>query len=148
MKYWEDIELNESKTSKGSYTLTAEEIIDYASQWDPMPFHLSEEAAKLTPVGQLFASSMHSIAIGSKLGHELMVDDVAIGVGLGWQDVRFPQPVLAGDTLRVRTTVIEKRLSKSNPGQGIMTTLMELLKADDSVAVSYKLVNMVGCRPQ
>ncbi len=147
MKYWEDVELNQSRLSTRSYTLTAQEIIDYAREWDPMPFHIDEAAAKQSPIGQLFASSVHSIAIGVKLGHEMMSEEIAIIAGLGWQDVRFPQPVFAGDTLRIRSTVIDKRASKSKPERGIMTTLMELIKADDSVAVSYKIINLLWRRP-
>lgn len=148
MKYWEDIELNQPRVSTQSYTMTQEEIIEYASEWDPMPFHLDPEFAKHTPIGELFASSVHSIAIGVKLGHELMDSEVAIIAGLGWQDVQFPQPVVVGDELRIRSTVIEKRPSKSKPERGIITTLMELIKADDSVAVSYKIVNILWRQPQ
>lgn len=148
MQYWEDIELNQPRVSSQSRTLSAEEIINYAAEWDPMPFHTDEEVARQSPIGQLFASSVHSIAIGVKLGHELMDSEVAIIAGLGWQDVRFPQPVFAGDELRIRSTVIEKRPSNSKPERGIITTLMELIKADDSVAVSYKIINLVWRKPE
>ena len=73
--------------------------------------------------------------------------EMAAIAGLGWEDVRFPQPVVAGEALRVRSTVVDKRKSNSKPDRGIVTTLMELLKPDDSVAVSFKIVNLVWCRP-
>ena len=147
MNYFEDIPLNLAMTSPTSRSLSSEDIVGYAREWDPMPFHVDEEAARQGPIGKLFASSLHTVAITVRLAHDMMDKESAAIAGLSWQDVRFSQPVFAGDELRVRSTVIEKRLSRSKPDRGVVTTLMELIKSDESVAVSFKIVNLVACNP-
>ena len=77
-------------SSNAPHTLTAEEIKRFAGEWDPMPFHVDEEMAKLSPIGKLFASSVHTIAIGIRLSHDMMEKDIAVIAGLGWNDLKFP----------------------------------------------------------
>lgn len=148
MLYFEDIILHERRESSATHKVTAEDIKRYASEWDPMPFHLDEAVAALTPMGKLFASGAHNIAISIKLSHTMMERQVAAIAGLGWQDVRFPLPVFAGDELRLRTEIVDKRLSQSKPDRGIVTTQMSLLNQEGSVVTEYKILTMVLCRPQ
>ena len=117
MEYFEDIEarIGNGQTSQESYELTAEKIIAFCSTWDPLPFHTDEEAAKQTPIGRLFTSGIHTIAIAIKLGHQMRTEPLAVVAGLGWDEARFHVPVCAGDTLRLRGQIIEARLSKSRP---------------------------------
>ena len=147
MKFYEDVPLNEPHHSTETYTVSAEEIMSFAGKWDPMPFHLDEQAAKQTPIGKLFASSIHTIAIGVRISHTMMKEEMAVIAGLGWQDVRFPVPVCAGDTLRMCAEVIEKRESRSHPDRGIVTSQNKVINQNDEVVAEYKIVSLMMKHP-
>ena len=147
MKYFEDIELNAPRYSPNGHTVSAEEIITFAKQWDPMPFHIDEEIARQSPIGKLFASSAHTISIGIKLSHDMMEKDIAVIAGLRWNDLRFPLPVCAGDTLRLQSEIIEKRESRSKPDRGMITSLNTLINQNDEVVAEYKIVTMMFRKP-
>lgn len=148
MLYFEDIELNKPRHSEQTYAVTADDIKQFASQWDPMPFHLDEDIAALSPIGKLFASGIHSVAIGIRLSHTMMEKDLAVIAGLGWNDVRFPVPVCVGDVLRMKSEVIEKRVSKSKPDRGLIVSLNQLINQHDEVATEYKITTMMLCNPE
>ena len=148
MLYFEDIDIGMRQASPAAYTVTKQEIIEFAQNWDPMPFHIDEAVAAQSPIGKLFASSIHTIALGVKLSHSIQSMDLAVIAGLGWQDVRFPHPVCAGDTLRVETEVLDKRESRSKPDRGIMTTEIRIINQDDILCASYSIINLVFRRPQ
>ena len=143
MKFFEDFEIGVVHTSEQDYEISKEELIHFAQQWDPMPFHLDEDIAKQTYVGELFTSSLHTVAIGVKLAHGMKQEEGAVVAGLGWDEVRFHKPVVVGDRLRVRAFIVNKRESKSKPDRGIITTQMELFNQDDETVASYKLSSMV-----
>lgn len=147
MLYFEDVELNKAHHSQETCTVTADDIKQFAAQWDPMPFHLDENIARLSPIGKLFASGIHSVAIGIRLSHTMMEQEMAVVAGLGWNDVRFPAPVCVGDVLRMKSEVIEKRLSKSQPGRGIVISLNSLINQDGVTVTEYKIVTLMLCRP-
>lgn len=95
-------------------------ILFSALTHNPAAVHLDHEYAKTTEFGKPLMNSVFTL--GLVVG--LSVGDTTLGTtvgNLGWQDVRFPRPVFAGDTIRAETTVIEVRASKSRPGQGIVT---------------------------
>lgn len=143
MRFYEDFELNIPHTSEAEYEVTKEEIIAFASQWDPMPFHLDEEVAKASPLGKLFASSIHTVAIGVRLAHTMIEEEAAMVAGLGWDELRFLIPVCVGDRLRVRSQFIDRRESKSKPDRGILISLNEVLNQHDEVVAHYKMSSMI-----
>ncbi|MBB3047046.1 acyl dehydratase [Litorivivens lipolytica] len=143
MRYFEDIVVGQRVKGTDTYTLTAEEIKTYAAQWDPLPFHTDEEAARQSPIGKLFASSIHTVALGVKLSHAIKQDAMAVIAGLGWDEVRFHLPVCADDTLRVEAEICSKRESISKPDRGICVTLIELYNQHDQLAVEYKIASLV-----
>ena len=145
--YFEDIELNKSRHSDETYTVTAEDIKQFAAQWDPMPFHLDDDIAKLSPIGKLFASGIHSVAIGIRLSHTMMEKKLAVIAGLGWNDVRFPVPVCVGDVLRMKSEIIEKRESRSKLDRGIIVSLNQLINQNNEVATEYKIVTLMMRKP-
>lgn len=147
MLFYEDIEINKPLESTETYTFTEDEIIGFAGKWDPMPFHIDKDYAKASDIGALFASSIHSMAVGVKLSHTMMHEELAVIAGLGWQDVKFPKPIFANDTVRIRSTIIEKRESKSKPDRGIMTTLNTILNQHGDVVAEYKLVSIILKKP-
>ena len=148
VEYFEDIVVGTVRESTETYELTSEEIVEFCSKWDPLPFHVDERAAAATPVGKLFTSAIHSIAIAIRLGHEMNSEPTATEIGLGWDEVRFHVPACAGDRLRLRGEVLETRLSTSKPHLGIIQTRLTLLNQRRETVVSLRAAAMVRRRPQ
>ncbi len=143
MLYFDDLTMDMASESSDSYTFTAEEIKSFAGKWDPMPFHIDEDIAKASPIGALFASSIHIIAAAIKLSHAFNNDELAAIAGLGWNDVRFIKPVFADDSIHVKSEVVELRESKSKPDQGIMTTKTTIYNQHDEQIGEYKIATLV-----
>lgn len=107
MDYYEELTVGDSD-SFGEYEVTAEEVTAFASQYDPQPIHTDPEAAEGTMFGGLVASGWHTAAMTMRL----LVDHKLTGSGAmgayGVDALRWPEPVRPGDTLSVRTEVVEK----------------------------------------
>jgi acyl dehydratase len=107
MDYFEDLEVGATETT-GSREVTAEEIVSFAEQYDPQPFHVDVEAAAETPFGGLVASGWHTAAVTMRL----LVEDVLAGTAtrgaLGVDELRWHRPVRPGDTLTVETEIVDK----------------------------------------
>ena len=119
MKYLEDFEPGQQFGS-GSITVDAEQIKSFAKQFDPQPFHLDDEAARATFFQGLAASGWHTAALTMRLIVEGEVQIAGGIVGAGADEFRWPRPVRPGDTLTVRSEVLEVRPSKSRPEQGLI----------------------------
>lgn len=119
VRYLEDLAVGQVFGS-GSLTVTAEEIIAFAAQYDPQPFHLDDAAARQTMFGGLAASGWHTAALTMRLlvGGEFRPAGGIIGGGM--DELRWPRPLCPGDTLRLETEVMEVRPSRSRPQQGLV----------------------------
>ncbi|WJY18309.1 MaoC family dehydratase [Alteriqipengyuania flavescens] len=120
MIHYEDLVVGETEEF-GAYEVTREEVIEFASKYDPQPFHLDDEAAAATHFGRLSASGWHTAAMTMRM----MVDNFSkkqrASLGSpGIDELRWLKPVYPGDTLSVTSELIEKRRSKSRPEMGIM----------------------------
>jgi acyl dehydratase len=107
----------------GERTLSAEEIVAFAREWDPQPFHLDAEAARVSPIGGLFASGLHGVAVLVRLGSDGMIGQTAIVAGRGWHDVQMRKPIRPGMRLRGTATVVEQTLRESD---GVIHWRLEL----------------------
>ena len=148
MQYFEDIVVGNVKESTDFYELSAKEIAEFCEKWDPLPFHIDERAAEKTPVGKLFTSAIHTVAIAIRLGHQLQTEPVATAMGLGWDEVRFRAPACAGDRLRLRGEIIEARVSKGNPSLGVVKSLLSLTNQDGDTVISFKAAALIRRRPE
>lgn len=146
MRYFEDIQVGDVKESKEAYELTADEITEFCKKWDPLPFHVDPKAAAKTPVGTLFTSAVHSVAIAIRLGHQMQAEPTATVIGLGWDEVRFHAPACAGDRLRLRGEIIETRPSESKPQLGIIRSLLTLTNHRGEAVISFKASALVQRR--
>ncbi|HEY9790124.1 MAG TPA: MaoC family dehydratase [Candidatus Obscuribacterales bacterium] len=100
----------------GTHTVDAQQIKAFASQFDPQPFHLDEEAAKNSFFGELVASGWHTAGITMRLlVTSTPVDGGVIGAG---GEISWPRATKPGDTLRVESEVVEIRPSKNRPDRG------------------------------
>ena len=145
-KFFEDLEIGQTFHSPGDHLMTREAIIAFAKEWDPQAYHIDDEAAARSPVGKIFASAFHSMAVAQKLAHEAGAFEVLPIVGLGVTELEFPKPVIENDRVRTRVTVKEKRPSRSKPEQGLVTLRIELLNQSDDVVLQYTLTELVHRR--
>lgn len=148
MQYFEDIQVGDAKESTEDYELTADEIVSFCAKWDPLPFHIDAQAAAATPVGKLFTSAIHSVAIAIRLGHQMQTQPAATVMGLGWDEVRFQTPACVGDRLRLRGEVIETRASESKPGLGIVRSLLTLSNQRGETVIRLKAAALIRQRPR
>ena len=110
----------------GTKTVTAEEIIEFASEFDAQPMHLDEEAGKSSILGGLSASGWHTCCIFMRMICDAFLSNSTSQGAPGIDVVRWKKPVLAGDRLTGKCTVLAKRISKSRPGLGLVTLRSEL----------------------
>ena len=135
--FFEDIEVG-SVEEFGSYEVSAQEIIEFATQYDPQPFHLSEEGGKKTHFGGLVASGWHTGSIAMRLICENMPEGSFSLGSPGVDELRWIKPVFPGDVLRVRSEIIDKRESRSRPEMGSVYIHNEVINQNDVVVMSYK----------
>ena len=110
----------------GSYPVTAAEIIAFASEFDPQPFHLDEAAGKASILGGLAASGWHVCSMMMRMIAVSWLNRSASMGSNGVQEVKWLKPVLAGETLSGTTTIVSKRVSSKRPEMGIFECLFEL----------------------
>jgi acyl dehydratase len=102
MKYFEDVQVGDVMRF-GRYEVTREEIVEYARQFDPQPFHLDEEAAKASMFGGLIASGWHTGAMFIRMVVEHMTPVHATSGAMGFDDLKWIRPVRPGDVLSVES---------------------------------------------
>jgi acyl dehydratase len=118
--HFEDAEIG-TRCTAGPYLVTKSEIIQFATQYDPVPRHLDEEAASRSIFGGLTASSAHTFSIFILLTTKLQ-PRLHVLAGMGWDELKLPNAVRPGDELDLESTVLEKRESKSKSDRGIIRT--------------------------
>lgn len=117
-RYFEDFSKG-ARFQSEPYRVTEEEIIRFASQYDPQAFHLDAAKARQSIFGGLAASGWHTAAMSMRLFVQTL--DFAEGaIGLGVDELRWPNAVRPGDELRVETQILDGRTSKSKPDHGII----------------------------
>jgi acyl dehydratase len=143
--YFEDFRVGEQTTS-GPHVVTKEEIVAFARQWDPQPFHVDEVAAGASAFGGLTASGCHVISITVSL---IMRRDVRVAVlaALGWDEVRFLAPVRPGDDISIVHECLEARASQSKPDRGVVKNRITAVTADAKPVLSYVDTILVAKRP-
>ncbi|MBB3950405.1 MaoC family dehydratase [Aureimonas jatrophae] len=103
----------------GPYEVRRDEVVEFARQFDPQPFHLDEAAAEASLLGGLSASGWHTCAMMMRMMCDSFVNRSTSQGSPGVESVRWLRPVRAGDTLRGEAVVLEARASRSRPGLGL-----------------------------
>lgn len=148
MQYFEDIEVGR-KVSFGSYTVTREEVLEFARKYDPQPFHLDDEAAAKTHFGRLSASGWHTCAMVMAMVVENMKAHRQAGLGSpGVDELRWLKPVFPGDTLRCETELFEKTPSRSRPEMGSFRSRLTVFNQDDVPVMSFISIGLIATRPK
>jgi acyl dehydratase len=144
--YFEDF-VPGARDSFGAHLVTREDIVAFASAYDPQPMHLDEAAAAKTMLGGLAASGWHSCAMLMRLIADGFVNDSA-GMGApGIEEVKWLKPVRPGDQLRVQSLVLDSRASVSKPDRGFVRFRFELLNQKDEVVLEQTNLIIFGRRP-
>lgn len=147
MMYFEDVEVGR-RSSFGRYEVTREEVIEFASKYDPQPFHLSDEAAESTYFGRLSASGWHTAAMMMRMLVENLSDIQQAGLGSpGLDELRWLKPVYPGDVLRVESEVIDKTPSRSRPEMGSFRSRATVINQDDVAVMTVLSIGLVRTRP-
>ncbi|MGH8429065.1 MAG: MaoC family dehydratase [Solimonas sp.] len=118
-RYLEDYEAGQVYRS-GVARVDADRMKSFASEFDPQPFHLSDEGAQGTIFRGLAASGWYTAAITMRLLVEGELKPAGGVVGLGFEEFRWPKPVRPSDELRVQSEILEVRPSQSRPDQGLI----------------------------
>lgn len=129
----------------GSFTVTEEEIIAFATQYDPQMMHVDRKLAAEGPFGEVIASGWHTVARTMRL----LVENFLPHNGLaapGIDELRWPRPVRPGDTLTLHATIQQARRSQSKPDRGLLTTLLQVVNQHGDVVMSMKPMNLVRVR--
>lgn len=110
----------------GVKDVTAAEIVEFASEFDPQPMHLDEVAGRQSILGGLSASGWHTCSMFMRLFCDAVLLDSTSQGAPGIDRIRWKKPVLAGDRLTGQTTVVASRPSKSRPNLGLVTMHSQL----------------------
>jgi acyl dehydratase len=123
--YWEDFSVGEVR-DLGQITPTREDIIAFASQFDPQPFHLDDEGGKASIFGGLCASGWHTCSMAMRLMVTNFLHETASLGSPGLENIKWTKPVYPNDTLRLQTTVLETKPMGRRPDVGMTRNLWEL----------------------
>ena len=137
MRYWEDFKVGEVEPIGGK-RVDQDEIIAFARQYDPQPFHIDEAAAKQSMYGGLIASGWHTCAMVMRMMCDAyMLRSASVG-SPGIDNLKWLKPVRPGDTINARRTTLETRESKSKPDIGIVNNLWEVFNQDGEMVMTMQ----------
>jgi acyl dehydratase len=146
MKFFEDLIIG-SKSAFGSYKVTREEVIEFASKYDPQGFHLNDEAAAETYFGRLSASGWHTASMTMRMIVNNMKVNEQAGLGSpGIDELRWLTPVYPGDTLRVESELLSKRQSASKPEMGSFQGRTTVYNQHDEAVMTLVSIGLIRVR--
>jgi acyl dehydratase len=157
MKFFDDINVGD-RMAIGSHRFTAESIKVFATQYDPQPFHVDEAAAAASHFGALCASGWHTAAMWMRLrilyGQREDAERTArgepnakLGPSPGFREMKWLKPVYAGDTIAYASDVVEKRISQSRPGWGLIHVRNTGTNQNGELVMSFVSTAFVERRP-
>ncbi|MFA5495365.1 MAG: MaoC family dehydratase [Porticoccaceae bacterium] len=130
----------------GEIAVDEADIIAFARQYDPQYFHTDPAKARDSLFGGLIASGFHTGAMVMRL----LVDhylSAAAGMGSpGLDELRWPNPVRAGDRLWIRIATLDAKRSRSKPDRGVVSMLVEAFNQREEMVMTFKAAVFVGCR--
>lgn len=146
MIFFEDIEVG-ARDSFGAYPVTREEVIQFATIYDPQPFHLDDAAAAKTHFGRLSASGWHTCGMVMRMIVDNMTAHSFTSLGSpGIDELRWLRPVYPGDTLRCESEVLSKSPSRSRPEMGSVRNALRVVNQDDKLVMTYTSIALVRTR--
>lgn len=131
----------------GSFLLAEDDIVSFATRYDPQSMHIDRDWAAQGPFGGVIASGWHTVAGLMRL----IVENFLPRNGLaspGINELRWLLPVYPGETLRAQVTVTEARRSRSRPDRGLVTSFVEVLNQAGDPVLTMRPMNFIRVRPE
>jgi acyl dehydratase len=145
-RYYDDLVVGERRESHEA-AVELEPLLEFSRAYDPQYFHADPEAARNSVFGEVIASGIYTMALWRRLDHEIS-DDIAWICGVGWEEVKWPVAVRAGDRLRAQWECLSKRPSVSDPTRGIVEFRYTLLNQRGQVAWTCRSINLIETGPR
>ena len=146
MLYWEDFAAGET-VEIGRHTFAQAEMIEFARQFDPQPFHTDPEAAQDSFFGGLIASGWHTCAIAMRLMVQKYIGQSASAGSPGVENIRWLAPVRPGDTITYRRVILEARPSASKPHLGLLRIRTEASNQRGEIVMTMEGWGLFRRRP-
>ena len=147
MRYFEDLAVGDRR-QLGSHTVTQSEILEFARAFDPQPFHLDQDAAARSHFGGIVASGWHTASLAMRLFVDGMVHEIATMGSPGVDELRWLAPVRPGDTLSLRTEIVDVTPSTSRPDRGSVRVRYDLRNQRDEQVLSMIGIGIIQRRPR
>ncbi|KQT45131.1 enoyl-CoA hydratase [Aureimonas sp. Leaf454] len=130
----------------GPYAVTREEVIAFAAEFDPQPFHLDDDAAAASMLGGLSASGWHTCSMMMRMMADGFILDSTSQGSPGVDFVKWKRPVRPGDTLSGTMTVLEARVSQKRPTIGIAKLRNDLVNQNGEPVLACEYTVMLSTR--
>ena len=130
----------------GSVVVDEQEVVAFARQFDPQPFHLERERAEKSAFGGLVASGWHTACMVMRLMVDHYLSEVSSEGSPGIDELRWLRPVRPGDQLLARITILDARRSRSRPERGVVRSQIETLNQDGQVVMHLTFAVFIRCR--
>ena len=144
-RHFEDLVLGE-RVDLGSTAVSREMIVSFAAEFDPLPFHLDEAAAKASLLGGLASSGWQTAALTLRMLGDSFLTRIASMGGLGFSDLKWKKPVMVGDTISGSATISALRRSRHHPERGIVTIDLDVRNQRNEPVMTMRLANLVELR--
>ncbi|HST67992.1 MAG TPA: MaoC family dehydratase [Mycobacteriales bacterium] len=131
----------------GHVPVTEAEILEFATRFDPQPIHVDRAYAASGPFGGIIGSGWHSGSLAMRLIADHYLSRVASLASPGLDELRWQVPLRPGDTLSLRATILEARVSRSRPDRGVVITGAELVNQDGGRPITFRATNFLRLRP-
>ncbi len=145
MKYLEDFPIG-VRRELGSKVVDEDEVIRFAREFDPQPFHIDKEAAAASFYGGVIASGWHTCSMTMRILVDAYLNDTAAMGSPGIDELRWLKPVRPGDTLTVYSTAESVTHSKSKPDRGFIATYTEVANQAGEIVMSMRGKTMMKKR--
>jgi acyl dehydratase len=128
--------------------VSEEEIVGFAREYDPQPFHLNPDSPEARALGGLIASGWQTCLLAMRSFVTGYISAESNLPSPGIDDLRWQAPMRPGETLTVRVTVLDARPSESKPDRGIVRSRLEAIDPDGRVVLSMDPINIMRRRPR
>jgi len=143
---WEDFAAG-NVVEHGPRQVTRDEMIDFATEFDPQPIHLDDEAARASMLSGLSASGWHTCSLAMRMIADGILHNAMSMGAPGVDEVRWIVPLRPDDRITLRATVLDTRPSRSRPDMGFVKFRFELINQDRTVIMTMTSSIMLGRRP-
>ncbi|MEF9384777.1 MaoC family dehydratase [Ralstonia solanacearum species complex bacterium KE056] len=144
--YFDDFQIGQTM-EMGTYAVTEDEILTFARQYDPQPFHVDPEAARRSIYGGLISSGWMTCSLMMRLMVQNFLSKSSSMGSPGVDEIRWLRPVYPGDSLSVSSTCLEVRPSQSKPDRGVAINRWEARNQHGELVCTLVGMGMFGRRP-